>query len=303
MVVFLPRVQASVLNLYDSTRLKGPLFNGEESSWFKVDKAIKDGLKASSQSGKQVVLLTSSIISPSTRDILNSFINKFNAKHVIYDALSVSGMLDANMDSFGVRALPTYRFDLADVVVSFGADFLGDWLDSGHSKDYAKKRNPNGLMSRHYQFESNLSMTGANADYRTPVKASEMGVALLNLYNFLAKKAGVTTMKVEVSDCSTQLQKAANDLWKAKGKSLVVAGGNDKNIHLVVNAINDLLSNFGSTIDFTKKSYLKQGNDADVATLLNDMKAGKVGALIAYNVNPVYNLADGICFCRGFIEC
>ena len=65
------RIQASVLNLYDSTRLKGPLFNGEESSWFKVDKAIKDGLKASSQSGKQVVLLTSSIISPSTRDIIN----------------------------------------------------------------------------------------------------------------------------------------------------------------------------------------------------------------------------------------
>ena len=290
------RIQASVLNLYDSTRLKGPLFNGEESSWFKVDTAIKDGLDASSQSGKQVVLLTSSIISPSTRDIINTFINKHNAKHVIYDALSVSGMLDANLVSFGVRSLPTYRFDLADVVVSFGADFLGDWLDSGHSKDYAKKRNPNGVMSRHYQFESNLSMTGANADYRTPVKASEMGVALLNLYNLLAKKAGATTMKVEVSDFSTQLLKAANDLWKAKGKSLVVAGGNDKNIHLIVNAINDLLGNFGSTIDFTKRSYLKQGNDADVASLLNDMKAGKVGTLIAYNVNPVYNLADGIAF-------
>ena len=181
-------------------------------------------------------------------------------------------------------------------MVSFAADFLGDWLDAGHSKAYAVKRNPNALMSRHYQFESNLSLTGANADYRTPVKASEMGVALLNLYNLLAKKAGATTMKVEVSDCSTQLQKAANDLWKAKGKSLVVAGGNDKNIHLIVNAINDLLSNNGATIDFTKRSYLKQGNDADVTTLLNDMKAGKVGALIAYNANPVYNLADGTAF-------
>ena len=85
-------------------------------------------------------------------------------------------------------------------------------------------------------------------------------------------------------------------MWKAKGKSLVVAGGNDKNIHLVVNAINDLLSNYGATIDFTKRSNLKQGNDADVAILLNDMKAGKVGALIVYNANPVYNLADGADF-------
>ena len=114
-------------------------------------------------------------------------------------------------------------------MVSFGADFLGDWLDSGHPKDYAKKRNPNGLMSRHYQFESNLSMTGANADYRSPVKASEMGVALLNLYNLIANKAGAEIVNVSVSDYSTQLQKAANDLWNAKGKSLVVAGGNDKN--------------------------------------------------------------------------
>ena len=52
------RIQASVLNLYDSSRLKGPLENGEESSWSKVDSAIEDGLKTSFISEKQVVLLT-----------------------------------------------------------------------------------------------------------------------------------------------------------------------------------------------------------------------------------------------------
>ncbi|GIR13091.1 MAG: hypothetical protein CM15mP23_16660 [Cryomorphaceae bacterium] len=138
-------------------------------------------------------------------------------------------------------------------------------------------------------------MTGANADYRVPVKASESGVILLNLYNLIAVKSGKSIVDVSKYENSL-LQKAANDLINAKGKSLVVAGGNDKNIHLIVNAINDLLGNFGSTIDFTKKSYLKQGNDVDVATLLNDMNAGKVGALIAYNTNPVYNLADGSAF-------
>ena len=44
----------------------------------KVDKAIKDGLNVSSQSGKQVVLLTSSIISPSTSQVLKAFIKKYN---------------------------------------------------------------------------------------------------------------------------------------------------------------------------------------------------------------------------------
>ena len=52
-----------------------------------------------------------------------------------YDALSVSAMLDANEESFGLRTLPTYHFDQADVVVSFAADFIGDWLDAGHGKD------------------------------------------------------------------------------------------------------------------------------------------------------------------------
>ena len=290
------RVHASVLNLYDSSRLKTPLANGEESTWANVDANILKGLKAANTNGKQVVLLSSSIISPSTKAVIDSFIAKYNARHVMYDALSASAMLDANETSFGMRTLPTYRFEKADVIVSFAADFLGDWVDSSYPKAYVSRRNPNGNMSRHYQFESNLSMTGANADYRTPVKASEMGIALLNLYNILAKKSGVKAEKVTTSDYSTQLQKAANDLWKAKGKSLVVAGGNDKNIHLVVNAINELLKNNGATVDFTERSNLKQGNDSDITALLNDMKAGNVGALIAYNTNPVYNLAQGTAF-------
>ena len=288
------RVQASVLNLYDSARLQSPLANGEEASWSTVDTSIVKGLNAAKESGKQVVLLSSTIISPSTKAVIKEFVSKYNAKHISYDVLSASAMLEANLESYGTRSLPTYHFDKADVVVSFAADFLGDWLDTGHGKDYATKRNPkSATMSRHFQFESNLSMTGANADYRTPVKASEMGLALVNLYNLIATKAGASTVNVATSDYSTSIKKAANDLWNAKEKSLVVAGGNDKNTHLVVNAINDLLSNNGSTIDFTKRSNLKQGNDADVATLISDMGAGKVGAVITYNVNPVYNLAQG----------
>lgn len=291
------RVQASVLNLYDSARLQNPLVDGKETSWTDIDSNIVKGLKAAKNSGKKVVLLSSTIISPSTKAVIDSFASKYGAEHVSYDALSASAMLDANEQSFGTRALPTYHFDKADVVVSFAADFIGDWLDAGHGKDYAAKRNPNsGSMSRHYQFESNLSLTGANADYRTPVKASSLGLALVNLYNLLAKKAGASTVSASASEYNTQLQKAANDLWKAKGKSLVVAGGNDKNIHLVVNAINELLSNYGSTINFTKRSNLKQGNDQSVASLLSDMKAGNVGALVVYNANPVYNLAQGVEF-------
>ena len=75
-----------------------------------------------------VVVLTNTIISPTTQAIINSFSEKYAAKHIQYDAISYQGMLDANKESFGYRVIPSYNFDKADVIVSFGADFLGKFI-------------------------------------------------------------------------------------------------------------------------------------------------------------------------------
>ncbi|MDB2651833.1 hypothetical protein N9Y26_00955 [bacterium] len=60
-----------------------------------------------------VVILTNTIISPTTQSIINAFADKYAAKHVQYDAISYQGMLDANKESFGQRALPSYHLDKA----------------------------------------------------------------------------------------------------------------------------------------------------------------------------------------------
>lgn len=290
------RVMGSVLGLYDSTRLQNPTKGGKDTDWKTVDADIASQLKSIGGSNKKMVLLTGTVISPSVQAIIEKYKATYsNFSHVSYDAVSYSAMLDANMDMFGKRVLPTYKFDKADVIVSFGADFLQDWTENTHGKDYAKGRNPeSGKMSKHYQFESNLSLTGSNADYRQPIKPSDQGLILVNLYNQLAQKAGKMTLSSMKSVAyDAMIKEVAKELWAAKGKSLVVAGGNDKNIHLIVNAINELLSNYGSTIDLDNASYLRQGNDADVTALIADMKAGKVGALLMHNTNPVYTLANG----------
>merc|ERR1712127_123166 len=81
-----------------------------------------------------------------------------NIKHVIYDSVSSS------------EALADYDFSKAEVIVSVGADFIGDWQGGGFEGSYAKSRIPKkGKMSRHYQFESNMSLSGANADVRIPI--------------------------------------------------------------------------------------------------------------------------------------
>ena len=95
----------------------------------------------------------------------------------------------------------------------------------------------------------NLSLTGANADYRTMIKASQQGAYVANLYNAIASKAGAATVSAPKISDTAVLTKAANELWKNKGKALVVSGSNDANVQVLVNAINDLLGSYGSTID------------------------------------------------------
>ena len=101
------RVQASVLSLYDSARLKHPLKNGLEANWDSIDLEIKDRL--SKLNGKKIVLLTSTIISPSFKSLVNKFSKKYsNVEHIMYDSIPFDGMLNANLQSFGLRALPSY---------------------------------------------------------------------------------------------------------------------------------------------------------------------------------------------------
>ena len=289
-------VQASVLSLYDSSRLTSPLKGGQAASWSEVDAEIKAKLNEAQAAGKQIVVLTGSVLSPSTKALLADFSNAFsNTKHVTYDAVSYSAMLEANEANFGMRALPSYRFDKADVIVSFGADFLGNWLDVDFASQYAANRNPkNKKMSRHIQFETNMSLTGSNADSRVIIKPSEQAANIVALYNLVAAQTGGTSMPLAGKANDKVVQSVAKELLAAKGKSLVVAHSNDKQVQLVVNAINNLLGNYGSTIDMASPSHLKQGVDAELNTFLADLKAGKVGAvLMASNVNPVYTLANG----------
>ena len=181
------RVQASVLSLYDSARLKNPLKNQQESNWSTIDSEIKE--KLSNTSGK-IALLTSSILSPSTLKIIEEFTAKYkNVQHVMIDSTPYDAILDANLDSLGNRLSPDYSFDKANVIVSFGADFLANWMANDYATDYVNGRNPKtGRMSKHYQIESNMSLSGANADKRIQIKPSEQGYLISSLYDAINGK-------------------------------------------------------------------------------------------------------------------
>ena len=199
----------------------------------------------------------------------------------MYDANSFSGLLQANG---GV--VPAYDFSRANVIVSIGADFLGTWLSPVEfARQYVTNRKVSSdkkSMSRHYQFETTLSLTGSNADTRVPIKPSEVGPVVAALYAEIVG-GGNSTYK------NASLTKAANELKANRGRSVVVAGSNDPNVQAVVAAINQSLGNVGTTIDLTNPSLVRQGNDAQMTQVIDDIKAKRIGGVIFYNANPVYD--------------
>ena len=286
------RVQASVLNLYDDARLKNPLKNGEKTDWQTLDKEVSKKLNDYKDMGKEVLFMTSTIISPTTKKLIGEFIRKFpNVKWFQYDSVPMSAIREANKKNFNKAIIPFYNFDKADVIVGFNADFLGTWLlPATFSKQFSKRRKlskSDNNMSRFYQFETNMSMTGSNADYRYQIRPSEESAVLLKLYNTLSGK--LNSVSYPAPKVDIKIDKVANDLLNSKGKSLVVSGTNDLKIQLIVNAINNLLENYGRTIDLNKPINLKQGDEKDMMAAISSMGSGKASGIIFYNVNPVYD--------------
>ena len=301
------RVQASVLDLYDTSRLRYPTVNGKEAPSFEaLDKMLMNDIEK--LNGAPIVLLTSTINSPSSKEIINTFLQKYKttnpgSRHVMYDAVSYSGMLLANEACYGIKALPAYRFDNAKIIVSLGADFLGTWLSTvEYTKQYAAGRKIDEKkpeMSKHYQFESHLSMTGANADERFTHRPSETGAVAAALY---AAVSNQSITSIADNNLKKAIEKVAKDLLSHKEESIVVCGSNDVNVQIIVNAINNAIGANGKTIGWSYPAQYRQGIDADMEVLVNDMNAGKIGALILVEANPVYEYYNADTFKKGLAK-
>ncbi|MFK7784773.1 MAG: TAT-variant-translocated molybdopterin oxidoreductase [Crocinitomicaceae bacterium] len=309
------QIIASVLGLYDSARLtmpqtkKGGEWNGSKFS--DADKKVKAALK----NAKKVVLVSNTVISPSlswaigdlavslgeVRDSATGMIgtkNKF--EHIQYDAVSYAGMRAANKASFGLEEggngiIPTYDFSKAKTIVSIGADFLGSWLlPTQFAGQYAETRNPDAKwMSKHFQFEALMSMTGSNADVRAMVKPSEYA----NVLAAIAKGIGAN-----VSGASAKLDKKAQDavnkavkaLKASKKDSIVVCGSNNTALQILTNKINDKLGAYTSTINVNETIQMFQSHDAAMDKFVSDT-INKKGpdTVIFLGTNPVYSHPKG----------
>jgi len=292
--------QATVLSLYDPDRARGPQWRGQPTTWAAIDREIQPRLNAAAR--RRVVLLSGTITSPSTRALIAEWSSQSpHFSHVVYDAVSFSGLREATRRAFGVAAVPHFRFDQANTIVGFDADFLGTWLSPVEfTRQYASRRRRalDHDRLRHYQFEAGVSLTGSNADRRTVMPPSAHAASALALLRQIAARAGMATdgLDLAANVDSDAIAAAADDLWRDRGHSLVVSGSNDPSVQVIVQATNALLGNIGATVDLDAPSLQKQGDDSAMAALVDDMERGDVHALVIYGVNPAYDYRDAARF-------
>jgi MoCo/4Fe-4S cofactor protein with predicted Tat translocation signal len=302
------RAQASVLDLYDTNRVKsaGKVVSDakkgkhklQELSWTDFDKVVMGKINESSQ----IRIVSHTVMSPTLNAAIQQFKNKYpNTKHIQYQPFSTSALLQANKEMFGKAYVPNYKFDQAKCIVGIECDFLGTWISPvEYAADYIKNRklndeqiaNATKEMSVHVQFEGRMSLTGSNADHRVLLKPSEQSAAVKMLFNEVASLTGNQSKSSDATfswkKANQAIKNTAKKLVDNKGKSLVVCGINNIDIQRVVNGINEMLGAYGSTISW--EGYSKQRNDSDqaVSELISEM--GSIDAIFVMDSNPAFDL-------------
>ena len=271
--------QASLLGMYDPDRSQNVASMGDVRSWQGFMTALRGPLAAQkSLQGAGIRILTTTISSPTLADQIRNFLKLYpQAKWHVYEPVNRDNALDGAKMAFGQPVETRYDFTKADVIVSLDADFLYGGFPGNvkYIRDFASRRNPDGNMNRLYMIESTPSATGAKADHRVGVKASEI-VSVFSEKNALPPKF---------------FEALKADMHSHPGSSIIIAGDHQPPaVHAFAHAMNALLGNVGKTVFYTDPVDANPVNQTEsLKELVADMQAGKVDLLIIVGGNPVYD--------------
>jgi len=317
--------QAGVQGHYNPDRIKSPMIReGDQlvpATWEKAMAAIQEKLGGASQN--QVAWFTGSI-SGHQAAILNNHLEAVSSnKHYVHETVNTAVYQAVNKDMLG-EALPRLNIDKAQMILSFGADFLGTWVSPVHfAGEYAKfrKQKRRGFLAT---IEPKMSLTGASSDMWVAARAGSEGVIALGIANHLMKNHSkdISKYPAEVQalinkyDPSTaagiagvdaeKIQKLA-ELLVDKSPSLVLAGapveGQSKGYAAVaaVMLLNDMLGNVGKTIEsqgnfpFTQLQA-KTGGTAGLFDFVQAAKNKQLAVVFFYGTNPKYTAPAAVGF-------
>jgi MoCo/4Fe-4S cofactor protein with predicted Tat translocation signal len=286
--------QAWILGLYDPDRSQAEIHDGRIGSWAAFQDDLSSALGAEKGGGGAGVrLLTSTITSPSLAEQIRTFLKGYpSAKWIQYESVTRDHVREGAKMAFDEYVNTVYRVDRAEVILTLDSDFLTSGPGSvRYAREFARKRRVEGVdskMNRLYSVESTPTNTGAMADHRLRMRASDIeGFA-----RALAKELGLNVSPgVSPAVPAGWIPALARDLKQHPGATLVIAGDQQPPIvHGLVHAINQALGNFDQTLYFTQPIEESPANQWEsMGELAADIRAGSVTTLLILGVNPAYD--------------
>ncbi|PEN14356.1 hydrogenase [Longibacter salinarum] len=295
-----PFEQASVLNLYDPDRSRSVWRDGSKAEWADFKSFCVELANRAANQELAILMPTSS--SPTLEAMLERARGRFGSVRVVEYATEGNDNARLGMQqAFGRPYRAQYDFEQSDVVLSLDADFLDgkspDFLNN--NRTFFSGRRVDSVdddMNRLYVVESQYSTTGGTADHRLRMKASvvsafaatvaaEMGLGTAPDYDWSEKEA-------------VHAREIARDLQEAGSRGVVVAGETQPpEVHALAMAINERLGAIGNSVMLLDTGVESvEAQDEELATLVDDMNAGRVGTVLMMGVNPVYDAPAGLNF-------
>jgi molybdopterin-containing oxidoreductase family iron-sulfur binding subunit len=281
--------QAAILTLYDPDRLQSVRDRSAFRTWGDATTAVKGAL--TTQKGKQgagLRFLTETLTSPTVAEQVS----------LIQQAYPQARWHQWDPAAKAAGAAPAiYDFSKADVIVTLDADLFACGPASlKYARDFATRRRdgidaekgeagaPLKSMNRLYAIESSPTLTGAKADHRLTLKASEVAAA--------AQALSTGSLSGTLSNALAQkfIPAVAKDLQAHRGRSVVVAGDfQPAAVHQLARQMNEALGNVGTTVTYGAGVEINPGDHAaSIRELAQAMDAGQVDLLLILGANPVF---------------
>ncbi len=298
--------QASALTLYDPDRSQVPVHLGRVASWDAFLAAIANTLNQHrSTGGTGLRLLTETITSPTLAAQIRDFLALYpDAKWHQYEPCARDGPREGARLAFGEYVNTIYRFDRADVILSLDADFLSSGPGSvRYARDFAGKRrvvDAHSSMNRLYAVESVLSITGAMADHRWPMRSCEVEGFARAVAETLGLRNVSETRTASSKVPSAWIQALVRDLQNHRGASIVIAGEQQPAIvHALAHAMNHALDNVGKTVVYSEPLEAQPVNEVQsLRDLVEDIKSGQVQTLVILGANPAFTAPADLEFAK-----
>lgn len=290
--------QASILGLYDPDRLAQHTHDGNAVKWEDFTTAAPTIFQGD---GAKLRFLSQRIGSPTYLRLKTEVLAKFpGAKWVEYEAVSVDSAREGARIAFGRPVQVNYDFSKAQVILALDFDFLG--LDAStilNMRQWADGRRVRGRedgMNRVYAVESQYSITGAMADHRLRMRASDVMAVL----EALAVQLGVlpaASRKFPASEKASKfIEVLAKDLSANKGKCVLAVGPRQPAaVHALAQLVNEALGNLGATVTLLPAPEAA-GEIGAIKQLAADLNSGSVETLVTLGGNPVYDAPADIAF-------